>query len=509
MCGVVLLLRQARVVLPGTFIQGPRGPHPIPCGVWLRGIPLIHALALLHPTGAVGLPLSPPQHHIDPPPVPCPQPAPRCQGARGQRRRGEARWHAAGTRAASHGAGRLCPVLLKAGRHPRPGHPGVPIPTASGLQRGSRSRPRLAHAGEAGDGRLCRGLVPGFWKPPPCQAAGRVPSPPLAPPAPAGTCREARALSGACQPRGQPRVCPVPPRCARPGDPALRGTCGVGACGNAPGSGRGAQGPCQPLCPPHARQAEGLWGGGLSSTNCPCSPRSRSGRLEPGSDRQRDTDPPPASLCPPGCHPRAPRSPFKCPHPFQGAQCPGCHGTGWHGDTAEPLPAPALCAASPGRSGQRGLARPEGLGTARACSGGSPVPKYWPRPAPVSPCAPRQAPPVPAPCPPGTVIVQLLRGGGRSPGAVCVSKGLCGKITRAGGGGGGGRQNPPPALASSRGCQALPRGTPGDPRLCPWGCGTGRHSPLAPIAPLQAGLAADGGQRGATPLPARLDPSQL
>lgn len=67
MCGVVLLLRQARVVLPGTFIQGPRGPHPIPCGVWLRGIPLIHALALLHPTGAVGLPLSPPQHHIDPP----------------------------------------------------------------------------------------------------------------------------------------------------------------------------------------------------------------------------------------------------------------------------------------------------------------------------------------------------------------------------------------------------------------------------------------------------------
>lgn len=48
--------------------------------------------------------------------------------------------------------------------------------------------------------------------------------------------------------------------------------------------------------------------------------------------------------------------------------------------------------------------------------------------------------PVPAPCPPGTVIVQLLRGGGRSPGAVCVSKGLCGKITRAGGGGGGRRE---------------------------------------------------------------------
>lgn len=47
------------------------------------------------------------------------------------------------------------------------------------------------------------------------------------------------------------------------------------------------------------------------------------------------------------------------------------------------------------------------------------------------PECPPAAPPVPAPCPPGTVIVQLLHGRGRSPGAVCVSKGLCGKITQA------------------------------------------------------------------------------
>lgn len=98
-------------------------------------------------------------------------------------------------------------------------------------------------------------------------------------------------------------------------------------------------------------------------------------------------------------------------------------------------------------------------GTAQGHSTADPkyaVPKYRPHPVPTSLLAPRQPPrPVPAPCLPGTVIVQLLRGGGRSPGAVCVSKGLCGKITRAGGGGGveggggGGRQNGLLALTDS------------------------------------------------------------
>lgn len=102
------------------------------------------------------------------------------------------------------------------------------------------------------------------------------------------------------------------------------------------------------------------------------------------------------------------------------------------------------------------------------------------------PGCPPQPPPVPVPCLPGTVIVQLLRGGGWSPGDVCVSKGLCGKITRAGGGrGGGGRREPTavflrgptatPELGEQRLC--LPSmGYPRGPMSCLRGHGVGQRS---------------------------------
>lgn len=84
----------------------------------------------------------------------------------------------------------------------------------------------------------------------------------------------------------------------------------------------------------------------------------------------------------------------------------------------------------PGTAGTVGWQCPRGCGTAGARSAGAQDQHSGLGPCPC-PRVPPASPPVPAPCPPGTVIVQLLHGRGRSPGAVCVSKGLCGKITQA------------------------------------------------------------------------------